>query len=171
MQPTPGIRAKITATRRIAHDVIDSRIKSLNYLPFVLARLEAVEAGYDEALMADPAGYVCEAPGWNVFAVRGGRARTPAASILEGITRETVLEICARLSIPWDAAALTAYDLWTADEVFLTSTAGGIVPVVDVDGRPVGDGGPGPVFRAIVAEFRRMLNEGEHGTRVVYAAG
>jgi branched-chain amino acid aminotransferase len=166
MRPTAGIRAKITSVRRIPHDAIDSRIKSLNYLPFVLARLEAVEAGYDEALMADAAGHVCEAPGWNVFVVRDGRVRTPAASILEGITRETVLEICERLAIPCTTAVLTAYDLWTADEVFLSSTAGGIVPVVEVDGRRVGDGRPGAVYEAIVAEFRAMLERGEHGTPV-----
>ncbi len=168
MKTAAGIRAKITSIRRIPHDVIDSRIKSLNYLPFVLARLEAVEAGYDEALMCDAQGYVCEAPGWNVFIVRDGRVITPGTSILEGITRETVMEICARLSIPCEARPITAYDLWTADEAFLTSTAGGISPIVDVDGRRIGAGQPGPTYRLIAQDFRGMLERGEHGTPVIY---
>ena len=154
--------------RRIPRDTIDSRVKSLNYLPFVLARLEAVEAGYDEALMCDAEGYICEAPGWNVFVVRGGRLITPGASILEGITRETVLEICERLSIAWETRLITAYDLWTADEAFLTSTAGGIAPAVNVDGRTVGTGEPGPAYRRIAQEFKSMIERGEHGTAVDY---
>jgi branched-chain amino acid aminotransferase len=168
MKTVDGIRAKISAIRRISHDVVDSRIKSLNYLPFVLARLEAAEAGFDEALMLDAQGYVCEAPGWNVFTVREGKVITPSASILEGITRETVMEICARLSMVCEVRHITGYDLWTADEAFLTSTAGGIVPIVDVDGRRVGMGEPGPIFGMIVREFRSMLKRGEHGIEVQY---
>jgi branched-chain amino acid aminotransferase len=148
--------------------VIDSRIKSLNYLPFVLARLEAIEAGYDEALMQDAQGYVCEAPGWNVFVVRDGTVVTPGTSILEGITRETVIEISARLKIPCHVRAMTPYDLWTADEAFLTSTAGGIAPIIEVDGRPIAGGQTGRISQAIVLEFRRMLESGEHGTAVEY---
>jgi branched-chain amino acid aminotransferase len=163
-----GVRAKITSIRRIPHDVIDSRIKSLNYLPFVLARLEAIEAGYDEALMQDAQGYVCEAPGWNVFVVHDGTVVTPGASILEGITRETVIEISTRLKIPCNVRAMTPYDLWTADEAFLTSTAGGIAPILEVDGRSIGDGQMGRICQAIVQEFRRMLESGEHGTAVTY---
>ena len=169
MRTATGIRAKITSIRRIPHDVIDSRIKSLNYLPFVLARLEAVEAGYDEALMQDERGYVCEAPGWNVFTVLNGTTITPSTSILEGITRETVMEICTRLSIPCETRLITSYDLWIADEAFLTSTAGGISPIVEVDGRTIGTGQPGPSYRRIAQEFRNMLERGEQGTPVPYA--
>ncbi|HEV2358982.1 MAG TPA: aminotransferase class IV [bacterium] len=162
----PGVRATIASIRRTPDDVFDSRIKSLNYLPFALARLEALEAGYDEALMLDVDGCVCEAPGWNIFVVRGGEVITPGRSILEGITRETVIEICKRLSIPCRIGVITSYDCWVADEAFLTSTVGGLLPLSEVDGRPIGTGEPGPIFRAIRTEFRAMLEGGEHCTKV-----
>lgn len=162
-----GIRVKITSVRRVPHECIDPKIKSLNYLNIVLAKMEALDSGCDDAMMLDMAGYVCEAPGYNVFAVRGGRVLTPGQSILEGITRETVLELCAELGIPCGEANLTSYDIYTADEVFYTSTAGGIIPVVNVDDRAVGDGTPGPVWRRITGAYEKMLARGVHGTPIV----
>jgi branched-chain amino acid aminotransferase len=154
-----GISAKVTAIRRIGLPALDPRIKSLDYLNLVLAKLEAIAAGADEALLLDGEGLVCEAPGYNVFVVRAGRVLTPDRSILEGVTRATVLELCQTLSIP-------AYDLLTADEVFLTSTAGGLVPVVRVDGAKIGDGKRGPVLRRIDAAYRDLQRSGRYGTPI-----
>jgi branched-chain amino acid aminotransferase len=161
-----GIRAKLTSVRRVSRDALDARIKSLNYLAFVMARIEAIDAGFDEALIQDAEGYVCEAAGWNVLTTMKGVVSTPSTSIIEGITRATVMEICERLSIPHKARPLTSYDLYVADEVFVSSTAGGLVPVVNVDGRTIGSGEPGPIFTAIRREFRHMLENREHGTPI-----
>jgi branched-chain amino acid aminotransferase len=161
-----GLVTKLTALRRVGHEAIDPRIKSLNYLNLVLARIEAFAAGCDEALLVDDAGDVCEAPGYNVFAVIDGTVVTPDRSILEGITRATVFELCADLGIPVRVGPLAPYDLFTADEAFLTSTAGGLVPIVRVDGRPVGSGRPGPVLARIDARYEELLAGGWHGTPV-----
>jgi branched-chain amino acid aminotransferase len=161
-----GLVTKLTALRRVGHEALDPRIKSLNYLNLVLARMEAFAAGCDEALIVDDAGDVCEAPGYNVFAVLGGTVVTPGRSILEGITRETVLELCADLGIPARIGPLAPYDLYTADEAFLSSTAGGLIPVVRVDGRSVGTGRPGPVLGRIDRRYEDLLAEGWHGTAV-----
>jgi branched-chain amino acid aminotransferase len=169
-QQEKGLRAKIVSIRRIGMEALDPRIKSLNYLNLILGKIEALNAGCDEALFLDEAGLVCEAPGYNVFVVTRGSVATPDASILEGITRETVLELCAELDIPTEVRGAAPYHLYTADEVFLTSTAGGLVPVAMVDGRTVGDGSPGPVFRRLFAAYDELLRSGRQGTPLANAA-
>jgi branched-chain amino acid aminotransferase len=161
-----GLVTKLTSLRRVDHTAIDPRIKSLNYLNLVMARLEAFASGCDEALIVDTDGGVCEAPGYNVFAVIGGTVVTPDRGILEGVTRSTVFELCADLGIPARIGRIAPYDLFTADEAFLSSTAGGLVPVVKVDGRPVGTGKPGPVLARIDARYEELLAEGWQGTPV-----
>ena len=162
---------KLTSLRRVSHTAIDPRIKSLNYLNLVMSRVEAFASGCDEALIVDEDGDVCEAPGYNVFAVVGGTVVTPDRAILEGITRATVLELADLLGIPSRIGRLAPYDLFTADEAFLTSTAGGLIPVVKVDGRPVGTGTPGPVLARIDAEYEARLAAGWHGTPIPGLAG
>ena len=161
-----GLSTKLTTTQRIGHLALDSRIKSLDYLNLVLAKLEAVSAGADEALLLDDQGLVCEAPGYNLFVVRDGRLITPQRSILEGITRETVFELAAELGIPAENAPVAPYDLFVADEAFLTSTAAGLIPVTRVDGAPIGDGRPGPVFRRLDAAYDDLQRSGRHGTPI-----
>jgi branched-chain amino acid aminotransferase len=165
-----GMHLKVTAIRRVPAQAVEPRIKSLNFLNLVLARIEARAAGADNGLCLDLDGHVCEGAGFNIFAVRDGRLLTPGGNVLEGITRETVLEVAAELAIPAAATTLELYDLYTADEVFMSSTAGGIMPVTRVDGRTIGTGEPGPVYAAIAAGYLRMLESEEHGTPI-YAGG
>lgn len=161
-----GISVKIASVKRTPHECLDPRIKNTNYLNLILARIEALKGGYDDALMLDTQGRLTEAPGYNIFIVKDGGVRTPAEEVLEGVTRETALELCADLGIPAAARALHAYDAYTADELFLTSTAGGFVPVRAVDGRRVGDGRPGPTFRRLKEAYQALVDSGVHGTPV-----
>jgi branched-chain amino acid aminotransferase len=161
-----GLSTKLTAIQRVGHAALDPRVKNLNYLNLVLAKFEAINANADEALLMDEDGFVCEAPGYNLFAVRDGLVITPDRSVLEGITRATVLEICAELGIPTAEKGLAPFDLLVADEVFLTSTAAGLVPVTMVDGALIGDGRPGPMFRRIDAAYDEMQRSGRHGTAI-----
>ena len=163
---THGLVTKLTSLRRVNHDAIDARIKSLNYLNLVMARMEAFAAGCDEALILDADGEVCEAPGYNVFAIIDGHVVTPERSILHGITRNTVLDLCLDLKIPSRIGRLAPYDLFNADEVFLSSTAGGLIPVVKIDGRLIGTGIPGQVLARIDARDEELLAQGWHGTPI-----
>jgi branched-chain amino acid aminotransferase len=153
-----GLRVKTVAVRRPSGHVLDPQIKSLNYLNLVLAKIEAKAAGADQALMLDVGGRVCEAPGFNVFVVNSTELRTPARDILRGITREAVMGFAPQLGYSAQLCDLELYDAYTADEIFLTSTAGGLVPVVELDGRRIGDGKPGPIYRKLAETYRDALN-------------
>jgi branched-chain amino acid aminotransferase len=162
-----GIAAHVVSLRRIPSECLDSRVKSCNYINNVLAYLEARQAGADTAVMLDVHGNVAEGYGGNVFCVRAGTVMTPAlGNILEGITRETVLEICHAQGIPCRETLLTVYDLVTADEVFETATLAEITPVVAIDGRRVGDGRVGPMTRRLHAELRRVMADGAHSRAI-----
>jgi len=160
-----GARLIIAATRRLGADGLDPRIKSLNYLNSILARLEANRAGADEAVMLNATGRVTEGSADNLFIVQAGRLRTPPTSdgALAGITRAVVLELAAALGIAACEQSLTPYDLYTADECFLTGTAAELVPVADIDGRPLGSC-PGPLFSQIDQAFGALI-ERECGNR------
>jgi branched-chain amino acid aminotransferase len=141
-----GLRAVTASVRKTPTASLESRVKSNNYLNGILARLEAIDAGVDEALLLDQAGHVTEGSGDNVFAVQGARLRTPPAiNILEGITRQAVLDLAPRAGLVPVIEPLTPYDLYTADEVFLTSTVVGVLPILELDGRRIGNGARGPV--------------------------
>lgn len=158
-----GLRVVTATHRKNASDALNPRIKSLNYLNQVLARIEANLAGADEALMLNHQGYVCEGSADNVFVVRGGEVWTPPdhVGILRGVTRDTVLEIARELGIPAFERAFTLHDVYTADEVFLTGTGAEIGPVVSVDGRVIGSGRPGPVTLRLLEAYReRAQREG-----------
>ncbi|MCZ7568935.1 MAG: branched-chain-amino-acid transaminase [Ardenticatenaceae bacterium] len=161
-----GQTAKITATRRIPAEALDPKIKSCNYLNHVLAYLEAQAAGCDHAIELDLQGAVCEAPGFNVFMVKRRGLATPADNILVGITRQTVCELAVRLGCRVIETRLTAFDLYNADEVFLSGTAGGIVPIVQIDGRTIGSGETGPITQAIIRAYYALLESGEQSTPV-----
>jgi branched-chain amino acid aminotransferase len=153
-----GIRVITAATRQVPAASVDPRIKSLNYLKNVLARLEAHEAGAAEALLLNAEGFVAECTADNVFAVRRGRILTPPAidGALDGITRAVVRELAAGVDLAWEECRLARYDLFVADECFLTGTGAEIVPVVTLDGRRIGSGTPGPVTRRLGAELRLL---------------
>jgi branched-chain amino acid aminotransferase len=164
-----GLRVKTVAVRRPPGHVLDAHIKSLNYLNLVLAKIEARAAGADQALMLDVHGRLCEAPGFNVFVVSDRVVKTPHRDVLRGITRETAMELATEAGLDVMETDLELYDAYTADEMFLTSTAGGLVPVVEVDGRPIGTGKPGPVLADLQDAYRRALSSDRWGTPVVRA--
>jgi branched-chain amino acid aminotransferase len=161
-----GGRAMIASTRALPVQCLDPKIKSLSRLHFNLAVLQGKAAGMDVAIMLDLDGRVTEGPGFNVFVARGGELFSPPEGILMGITRQTVFELAAEHGIPAREAQLTAYDLYAADEVFLTSTAGGIMPLVEIDGRPIGEGKPGPVSQRIHGLYWALRESGRAGTPI-----
>lgn len=158
-----GLSIATVPTRRVGPAAVPPMIKSLNYLNNILAKIEARQAGALEAIMLNEAGFVAECTGDNIFIVHKGRLLTPAAQqgALKGITRETIFSIAQQLGIPLEEHELTRYDLWNADECFLTGTGAEVIPVVKLDGREIGDGKPGPVTGRVLTEFRqRVLTEG-----------
>ena len=150
-----GLDLLTSSWRRPPADVLDPRVKSLNYLNNVMAKLEARQRGGDEALLLNAAGLIAETSVANIFLVRGGDLLTPPPSdgALEGITRATVLELAASLEIPARTQSLGRFDLFAADEVFLTGSGAGLVPVRSLDGRSIGAGGPGPVYEKLWSAF------------------
>lgn len=161
-----GIRMIVSSMRRVPNECTSTKIKSCNYLNHVLMRMEANEAGANDAIELDMEGYVCEAPGYNVFAVKRGALSTPADNILMGITRDTVIELARDAGLPFRAHRLQVFDLYNADEVFLSSTAGGIVPVVQLDGRVIGNGRPGPITVQLRESYHKLLESGANSTPV-----
>ncbi len=151
--------AMITANlRRPGPDVLDPRIKSLNYLNNILAKIEARQAGADEAVLLDARGRVAEATAANVFIARGGRLLTPPVTdgALDGITRKAVLELCEKAGIPAQPRSLAPLDLYTADEGFLCGTGAELIPVRRVDGRAL-SACPGPLTRRIQGAYHRLV--------------
>jgi len=153
-----GLELITCTTRRNLPSALNPEIKSLNYLNNILARIEVVQAGAHEGLMLNHLGYVAEGTGDNVFIVRGGVLRTPPAHIglLEGITRQVVLELAEGMDLPAREEEITLYEVYTADECFLTGTAAEIVPVARCDERVIGDGKPGPITKRLMEQFKEV---------------
>jgi branched-chain amino acid aminotransferase len=137
---------------------LSPRIKSLNYLNNILAKIEGLQAGCVEALMLNTKGEVAECTGDNVFLVRAGALVTPPADagILEGVTRQAVIELAESAKLVFRQAPLTKHDVYIADEMFLTGTAAEVIPVVKVDGRLIGGGQPGPITRDLMERFHKL---------------
>lgn len=146
------------ATRRTAPAALSPAVKSLNYLNNIMAKIEANHAKADEGLMLNEEGYVAECTGDNVFIVKRGEILTPpiSAGSLRGITWQVVFDICAELSIPIREAQLTRYDLYTAEECFLTGTAAEVIAAIELDTRPIGTGKPGPLTARVIQRFREI---------------
>jgi branched-chain amino acid aminotransferase len=157
-----GVRAIIASTRRLPADGLDPRIKSLNYLNHILARIEANHAGVEEALMLNQHGLLAEGTADNVFVVRDGILFTPPSSdgALAGITRGIVMRLARDADVDVRESSLAAYELYTADECFLTGTGAELIPVREVDGRPLGRC-PGPIFERIADRFDAYRRAGE----------
>ena len=155
-----GARVILAATRRLGADEIDPRIKSLNYLNQILARIEANQAGADEAIMLNRAGMVVEGTADNVFVVANNRLLTPPLSdgALDGITRQVVFELADRLAIPFGEESLAPYDLYNADECFLTGTGAELIPVVEVQGRRIGRG-EHAIFERLRSAYSELIKE------------
>jgi branched-chain amino acid aminotransferase len=152
-----GLTAITVGIRRNSYDALPPNIKSLNYLNNILAKIEANAKGGDEAIFLDRNGYVSEGSGDNIFIVKNGVVLTPPTiNNLKGVTREAVIEIIHRLGIPFKEMNLGLYDLYTADEVFVTGTAAEIAPIVVIDGRKIGDGKPGKMTKKLMEEFKKL---------------
>jgi branched-chain amino acid aminotransferase len=156
-----GLSIVTVSTIRNHPAALNPRIKSLNYLNNILAQIEAVDAGCFEALMLNHKGEVAECTGDNIFLVKHGVLKTPPldACILEGITRNAVMDLARAAKIAVQETALTRHDVYTADECFLTGTAAEVVPVVKCDGRQIGSGKPGPITRQLRERFFQLTRE------------
>jgi branched-chain amino acid aminotransferase len=166
-----GIPVITASTMRNHPASLSPRIKSLNYLNNILAKMEANDAGVPEAILLNHLGFVAEATADNIFIVArhtapGGAGATPAvltppkhAGILEGVTRGLVLDLAYKAGLVVDTPDLTKHDLYTADEMFLTGTAAEVIPVTKIDGRIVGDGKPGPVTRQLMRAYHELVTQ------------
>lgn len=158
---TQGLELVTASTIRNHPAALSPRIKSLNYLNNILAKIEGLQAGCVEALMLNHKGEVAECTGDNIFIVRGQELVTPPcdAGILEGVTREAVMELGQKAGLTVREVALTRHDIYVAEECFLTGTAAEVVPVVKLDSRVLGSGTPGPVTRDLIERFRKMTRQ------------
>lgn len=153
-----GMSVNTVGTLRNHAEALNPRIKSLNYLNNIMAKIEAINTGVQECILLNPQGYVAEASGDNIFALRGDTLVTPPTwcGALRGITRDVVISLGRQEGLTVKEDVLTRYDLYTADEVFLTGTAAEIIGVSTIDRRPIGDGKPGPVTRRLVEMFHAL---------------
>ena len=158
---TTGMKIITAPTRRVSPAALPPMIKSLNYLNNILAKMEAQQHGFHECLMLNEQGYVSECTGDNVFLIHKGKLITPAsyAGALVGITRQVAIEVAQTLNIPVVETNITRYDVWNADECFLTGTAAEVIPVIEVDARVIGTGKPGPLTAKILTEFRKKASK------------
>ena len=154
-----GLAIVTVPTRRIGPASLPPAIKSLNYLNNILGKIEAKLFGALEAIMLNEQGYVAECTADNVFIVHKGTIITPAASqgALKGITRGAVIDIATELGVPLQESDMTRYDIWCADECFLTGSGAEVIPVVKLDGRVIGSGKPGPITHRVLEAFRRRV--------------
>ncbi len=153
---THGLKMATCSTRRPAPAALSPSVKSLNYLNNVMAKVEAINAGGDEGLMLNEQGYVAECTGDNIFVIKNGRISTPpvSAGALPGITRGAIFDIAEGLGRPVHEEMFTRYEIYTADECFLTGTAAEVIPGVELDGRLIGDGKPGPITAECMKLFK-----------------
>jgi branched-chain amino acid aminotransferase len=156
-----GLEIITASTIRNHSAALSPRIKSLNYLNNIMAKIEGLQAGCVEALMLNAQGEVAECTGDNIFIVRKGVLQTPPtdAGILEGITREAVMELAAEMQIPVQQTSLTRHDIFICDECFLTGSAAEVIPVVKLDSRVIGNGQPGPITKKLTERFHQLTRE------------
>jgi branched-chain amino acid aminotransferase len=157
-----GIRLAVVSVRKIPACCFDPRVKSMNYLANILARAEAQASGADDAIMLDIQGFVSEGTGTNIFLVKRATLWTPLVhSGLEGITRETVIKLAQKIPIPTYETPLTIYDVYTAEEVFMTGSGAGIVPVAEVDKKLVREGKTGPITQKFIQLYADEVKTGD----------
>ena len=165
-----GLKLVTCSTRRPSHDTLSPAVKSLNYLSNVMAKIEALAANAQEGVMLNVAGYVAECTGDNIFIAKDGKIYTPPVSAggLNGITRKVVIDLAQQCGYELIEMEMSRYDLYTADELFLTGTAAEVVSVVRYDERVIGDGTPGPITRELMAAFHKLTET--TGTPIYEAA-
>ena len=163
-----GIDLHVSRRVRIGPESVDPTVKNYHWIDLVLSLFDAYDRGADTSCVVDSDGNVAEGPGFNVFAVQGGVVRTPARGVLEGISRKTVIELCEALAIPLRVGPLPARELAHADEVFLSSTGGGVLPIAKVDGEPIGAAFPGPVTQRLSDAYWALHDDARHRDPVAY---
>ncbi|MFH1352738.1 MAG: branched-chain-amino-acid transaminase [bacterium] len=154
-----GLKIATVSIRKNIPEAINPRIKSLNYLNSILAKIEGRQRGVEEALLLNKDGFVAECTGDNIFIVSRGKLVTPhySAGALEGITQQAVIYLAGKNKMEVHREFFTRFCIFTAEECFLTGTAAEIIPVIEVDGRKIGDGKPGKITRRLISEFRRLV--------------
>lgn len=165
-----GLSLITCATRRPPPAALSPQVKSLNYLNNIMAKIECIQAGCEEGIMLNEQGYVAECTGDNIFVIKNGQVYTPtiASGALNGITRMAVIEVMRGMGLQVHEVTMTRHDVYTADECFLTGTAAEVIPAVQYDRRPIGDGKPGKLTAEIIGKFKALANS--TGTPVPYAA-
>lgn len=163
-----GLHLRISDVQRIPAASVDPRAKNYHWNDLTMGLLGALDAGADTVVLTDAAGNVVEGPGFNVFAVTGGRLVTPREGVLEGVTRRTVLEMAQALGVPCEARALLAAEARAAQEVFLSTSGGGVLPVTRIDGRAVGSGNVGPITRRLADTYWEWHSNPRYSTPVRY---
>ncbi|MBK1792739.1 branched-chain-amino-acid transaminase [Persicirhabdus sediminis] len=165
---TKGLEIVTCSTRRPSHATLSPQVKSLNYLNNVMAKIECVKAGVMEGIMLNENGTVAECTGDNLFIIKKGVIATPKISdgALDGITRETIFELCDELGVGIFEETLTRYDVYTADEVFLTGTAAEVIPVVKYDDREIGDGNVGEITKHLINAYTECVNSDVSSTEI-----
>jgi branched-chain amino acid aminotransferase len=166
-----GIDIIVAKTRRIPDECVDARFKNFHWGDLVRAKIEAADAGAHNAVLCTPDGILAEGPGFNVFFIKDGALHTPARNMLEGITRQTVFDLAAEAGAPCHAGDYRPEDLHEADEVFICSTAGGIMPVIKVDDRVLSNGAPGPLSMKLHSLYWEKRAAGWLGTPVSRVLG
>ena len=156
-----GLKAITVPTRRNSPAALPPMVKSLNYLNNILAKIEAKNLGYEECVLLNNEGNIAECSGDNIFIVSEGVLYTPpcSTSSLIGVTRRSVIEIAKELGVPFEEKVLTRFDVWTADECFLTGTAARLIPLVELDSRVIGDGKPGPVTKKLSERYLQRATQ------------
>ena len=161
-----GLRVITCNTRRNSVQSLPARVKSLNYLNNILGLIEVNRAEADEGVMLTQEGFVGECTADNIFFAKNGKIFTPAPfhGILQGITRDSIMDLAQKNGYEVEEGTYLTYDLCTADEFWLTGTGADLIPVVDIDSRPVGDGKPGPIFKTLRSKWRAYIEDPEHHT-------
>jgi branched-chain amino acid aminotransferase len=166
-----GLNVIVSDVQRISARSVDPTAKNYHWNDLTMGLLEALDAGGDTVLLTDDDGNVVEGPGFNVFALSGGKLVTPKDGVLEGITRLTVLEMARSLGLPVELRALPADELRAADEAFLSSSGGGVLPVTRVDGRALGNGEPGPRTRQLLQTYWDWHRDSRYSQPIDYTPG
>jgi branched-chain amino acid aminotransferase len=163
-----GLRVVVSETVRISPKSVDPAIKNYHWLDLVKGLYDAYEGGGETALILDSNGNIAEGPGFNVFTAKRGKLATPAFGVLPGITRRSVFDISDEIGLTWETTNISREDLVNADEVFITSTAGGIMPVTQVDGKQIGSGAVGPITRQLTDAYWQKHTDPAWSTAVDY---
>ena len=163
-----GIDLHISKRIRIAPASVDPTVKNYHWLDLVMSLFDAYDRGADTSCVVDAEGHIAEGPGFNVFMVKDGVVRTPDRGVLEGISRKTAIELCGTLGIALRIEPVPAADLRRADEVFLTSSGGGVLPIARIDGQPIAGAWPGPITRRLQDAYWALHDDPRHRDPVEY---